>query len=41
MDIDAARRRCRRRTQVTFDRPGTYEFYCLIHPFMHGTVIVQ
>ena len=26
---------------VTFTAPGTYQFYCLIHPFMHGTVVVQ
>jgi plastocyanin len=26
---------------VTFTAPGTYNFYCLIHPFMHGTVVVQ
>jgi plastocyanin len=26
---------------VTFTAPGQYEFYCLIHPFMHGTVIVR
>ena len=26
---------------VRFDAPGTYEFYCLIHPFMHGTVTVS
>jgi plastocyanin len=25
---------------VTFAQPGTYQFYCLIHPFMHGTVTV-
>jgi plastocyanin len=25
---------------VTFSAAGTYEFYCLIHPFMHGTVTV-
>jgi len=25
---------------VTFTAPGNYQFYCLIHPFMHGTVIV-
>ena len=25
---------------VRFDAAGTYEFYCLIHPFMHGTVTV-
>jgi plastocyanin len=26
---------------VTFTAPGTYTFYCLIHPFMKGTVVVQ
>jgi plastocyanin len=26
---------------VTFASAGTYQFYCLIHPFMHGTVNVQ
>jgi plastocyanin len=26
---------------VTFAAAGTYQFYCLIHPFMHGTVTVQ
>jgi plastocyanin len=25
----------------TFTRPGTFTYYCRIHPFMHGTVIVQ
>jgi plastocyanin len=25
---------------VRFDGAGTYEFYCLIHPFMHGTITV-
>jgi plastocyanin len=25
----------------TFTDPGTYEFYCLPHPYMHGTVSVQ
>jgi amicyanin len=26
---------------VTFTKPGTYNYTCTIHPFMHGTVIVQ
>jgi plastocyanin len=26
---------------VRFSQAGTYQFYCLIHPFMHGTVVVQ
>ena len=26
---------------VTFTAPGTYNFYCIIHTFMHGTVVVQ
>jgi plastocyanin len=26
---------------VTFSAPGTYNFYCIVHPFMHGTVVVQ
>jgi plastocyanin len=26
---------------VKFGAAGTYQFYCLIHPFMHGTVKVQ
>jgi plastocyanin len=26
--------------KITFTAPGTYKFICLIHPFMHGTVVV-
>jgi plastocyanin len=26
--------------QIDFSTPGTYHFICLIHPFMHGTIIV-
>jgi plastocyanin len=28
-------------TSATFDTPGTYQVYCLIHPFMHGTITVR
>jgi plastocyanin len=27
--------------QIKFTTPGTYHYVCLIHPFMHGTVIVK
>jgi plastocyanin len=27
--------------KVTFAAAGTYEFYCLIHTFMHGTITAQ
>jgi plastocyanin len=26
---------------VKFGQPGRYDYYCLIHPFMHGTVVVN
>jgi plastocyanin len=25
---------------VTFDQPGTYDFWCMVHPQMHGQVVV-
>ena len=28
-------------SSVKFDTAGTYTYYCLIHPFMRGTVTVQ
>jgi plastocyanin len=27
--------------KIDFTTPGTYHFICLIHPFMHGTVVVK
>lgn len=26
---------------ITFSKPGTYHFVCLIHPFMRGTIVVK
>jgi plastocyanin len=28
-------------TTITFGQAGTFDYYCLIHPFMHGKVIVS
>jgi plastocyanin len=27
--------------QIDFTTPGTYHYFCLIHPFMHGTIVVK
>jgi plastocyanin len=27
--------------KITFTQPGTYNFQCLIHPFMRGTIVVK
>lgn len=27
--------------QIKFTEPGTYHYICLIHPFMHGTIVVK
>ena len=26
---------------AVFDKPGTYNYICAVHPHMHGTIIVQ
>jgi plastocyanin len=25
----------------TFGKPGSFSYYCAIHPFMHGTIVVK
>jgi plastocyanin len=27
--------------KITFTQAGTYHFICLVHPFMHGTIVVK
>ncbi len=27
--------------EVTLEEPGTFAYYCLFHPFMKGTVVVE
>lgn len=29
------------RYETTFSKPGTYVYYCTVHPFMTGTVTVK
>ena len=26
---------------VTFTTPGTYQYFCYLHPFMTGTIVVE
>jgi plastocyanin len=27
-------------SKIDFTKPGVYHYQCLIHPFMHGTIVV-
>ncbi len=27
--------------EVTLEKPGTYAYYCVFHPFMKGTITVE
>ena len=40
MDTSSATAALPKSNAVTFSAPGTYTFYCMIHPFMKGTVTV-
>jgi plastocyanin len=40
LDRDSATAQIQPSGKITFTAPGTYHFICLVHPFMHGTVVV-
>jgi plastocyanin len=40
LDVVASTPQLPASASVTFAGAGTYQLYCLIHPFMHGTVVV-
>jgi len=41
LDASSATPQLAGENSVTFGAPGKYDFWCLIHPFMRGTVTVQ
>ncbi len=41
MDVEKSTPQTPSFNTVKFTAPGTYQFFCMIHPFMHGTVVVQ
>jgi plastocyanin len=41
LDHDSATAQILPSSQIKFTQAGTYHFICLIHPFMHGTIIVK
>jgi plastocyanin len=40
LDLDSTTRTVPPSNAVTFAAPGTYQVFCMIHPFMHATVTV-
>jgi plastocyanin len=41
LDNDPSTKQIRPSSKIDFTTPGTYHYVCLIHPFMHGTIIVH
>lgn len=41
LDSDPATKQIPSSGTIDFTTPGTYHYICLIHPFMHGTIIVK
>jgi plastocyanin len=41
LDRDPATKQIGPSSKIDFTTPGTYNYVCLIHPFMHGTIIVK
>ncbi len=41
LDNDAGTPQIKPSNRIDFTTPGTYHYQCLIHPFMHGTIVVQ
>jgi plastocyanin len=41
LDRDPATKQIGPSSKIDFTTPGTYHYVCLIHPFMHGTIIVK
>jgi plastocyanin len=41
LDNDPSTKQIGPSSQIDFTTPGTYHYQCLIHPFMHGTIIVH
>ncbi len=41
LDQDASTKTIPASGRIKFTAPGTYHYICLIHPFMHGTIIVK
>ena len=41
LDRDPSTKQIPPSNTIDFTTPGTYHYQCLIHPFMHGTIVVR